>query len=911
MITLVEYSDSQGKLPPTGTVPVVITSGYGTRPGTITEIVRDWASVEVTIVPGDGDTNVGDHEIIILNDPTIGVKLARPNDPLSDPPEYKNHIYGPNWTNPINVEPQTGTSMGPQGYYDITRPETRGKNTSGTSTSREGVLSNLGAPRTRELLQSKSASPVGEAFHRLDEINPGECFRYRNRPSGVWKKISGLEKNENIVIKQDGTISVLPDGTKVVYIPSTPGGFPSPPSTKLGDLPPGAIFRTAPNGKLLTVRREVRKSVGGWGHTEPGYRAVVGKRGSGGYDETVMTDQLPVYIVSDEDATELTEALGDLPVGTEFRRIASNEILVVAERPESWDREPWIQKSHENDVPYLSEGSTFTRSLKKTERVFNLGNVKTRSVKLANDGAADDALIVRINRIRAKGDEITIVSDPHLSKGRLRVTVERNGQREYWMWDGNYWRGDLYRKRAPADVQVKLADDPEYVTVRDLVNQGRLRVGSEYWWSGITFSYLERVVEITDKTVTVSEVVRESSTGELDYSHAGVLDTDSDESCYRVIDTRPVPGSTFEIQLVPESQVKLAEDGDVFWRDLPVGTEVLYEVSGRSEIYTIITWDEYDTLPMSRSDFGPIDRDDWVPLRTSKGQSSLVAKTGEISKKSWLTVLSVPENVKLARELVTVDEITSPGEYEISYADVHYDVNVSPSSTPPSVLYIEVQMEQTGQWDWESQLIRRFWANSYDELEEKIYDAILGISHQSKSLFEAELESGSSGTSDKGIKLSAAVEVREKTTVDKIWYCPYCGEKIQEKSLYRDPEGNWFHRPCIDQGPIELPERETQLLYPLLSPEAGEWWYNQINGKSSATAVTAVSGSSQFHGKGVITPNFPSQKATRCEGTEETTEDVNPDAMMRISPQSVTTSKGRTPAGGRPNKIFGKPEHHF
>ena len=34
--------------------------------------------------------------------------------------------------------------------------------------------------------------------------------------------------------------------------------------------------------------------------------------------------------------------------------------------------------------------------------------------------------------------------------------------------------------------------------------------------------------------------------------------------------------------------------------------------------------------------------------------------------------------------------------------------------------------------------------------------------------------------------------------------CPHCKEEIKEKSTFFD--GNdWFHRPCKDKGPIELP----------------------------------------------------------------------------------------------------------
>lgn len=39
--------------------------------------------------------------------------------------------------------------------------------------------------------------------------------------------------------------------------------------------------------------------------------------------------------------------------------------------------------------------------------------------------------------------------------------------------------------------------------------------------------------------------------------------------------------------------------------------------------------------------------------------------------------------------------------------------------------------------------------------------------------------------------------------VDEPDVCEHCGKEILEKSLYCDPEGNWFHRSCMDKGPIK------------------------------------------------------------------------------------------------------------
>ena len=53
--------------------------------------------------------------------------------------------------------------------------------------------------------------------------------------------------------------------------------------------------------------------------------------------------------------------------------------------------------------------------------------------------------------------------------------------------------------------------------------------------------------------------------------------------------------------------------------------------------------------------------------------------------------------------------------------------------------------------------------------------------------------------------------VEEKTRTYEIWICPHCNKEIGEKELYCDKDGNDFHRPCIEKGPIELPKDDRVL----------------------------------------------------------------------------------------------------
>lgn len=50
------------------------------------------------------------------------------------------------------------------------------------------------------------------------------------------------------------------------------------------------------------------------------------------------------------------------------------------------------------------------------------------------------------------------------------------------------------------------------------------------------------------------------------------------------------------------------------------------------------------------------------------------------------------------------------------------------------------------------------------------------------------------------------VEVQEQLNKVEIWICPYCNKEIGEKELYCNDNDEWFHRPCLEKGPIVLPE---------------------------------------------------------------------------------------------------------
>lgn len=49
------------------------------------------------------------------------------------------------------------------------------------------------------------------------------------------------------------------------------------------------------------------------------------------------------------------------------------------------------------------------------------------------------------------------------------------------------------------------------------------------------------------------------------------------------------------------------------------------------------------------------------------------------------------------------------------------------------------------------------------------------------------------------------VKILKEETIE---ICPHCKEEIREKSMYFDGQ-NWFHRPCVNKGPICLAERNA------------------------------------------------------------------------------------------------------
>jgi hypothetical protein len=55
------------------------------------------------------------------------------------------------------------------------------------------------------------------------------------------------------------------------------------------------------------------------------------------------------------------------------------------------------------------------------------------------------------------------------------------------------------------------------------------------------------------------------------------------------------------------------------------------------------------------------------------------------------------------------------------------------------------------------------------------------------------------------------VQVKKRTSAHDVWICPHCGDEIDEKSLYRDVKGWYFHRPCFmkGKGSIRLPEKRA------------------------------------------------------------------------------------------------------
>ncbi len=51
--------------------------------------------------------------------------------------------------------------------------------------------------------------------------------------------------------------------------------------------------------------------------------------------------------------------------------------------------------------------------------------------------------------------------------------------------------------------------------------------------------------------------------------------------------------------------------------------------------------------------------------------------------------------------------------------------------------------------------------------------------------------------------IEAPVITQTKIIETKIDICPYCNTEIREKSVLYNGQ-HWFHRPCMDKGPIEF-----------------------------------------------------------------------------------------------------------
>jgi hypothetical protein len=52
---------------------------------------------------------------------------------------------------------------------------------------------------------------------------------------------------------------------------------------------------------------------------------------------------------------------------------------------------------------------------------------------------------------------------------------------------------------------------------------------------------------------------------------------------------------------------------------------------------------------------------------------------------------------------------------------------------------------------------------------------------------------------------------KRRNKVEETEYCPHCKEEIREKSMYCDPDGYEYHRPCQDKGPIGFNEGGRRL----------------------------------------------------------------------------------------------------
>ena len=64
-------------------------------------------------------------------------------------------------------------------------------------------------------------------------------------------------------------------------------------------------------------------------------------------------------------------------------------------------------------------------------------------------------------------------------------------------------------------------------------------------------------------------------------------------------------------------------------------------------------------------------------------------------------------------------------------------------------------------------------------------------------------------------KLTAKnVDIKTEVVYRNDWYCSHCKQQIQEKSLYSPDCITFYHRGCVDKGPIILPKRDEKLSPP-------------------------------------------------------------------------------------------------
>lgn len=112
------------------------------------------------------------------------------------------------------------------------------------------------------------------------------------------------------------------------------------------------------------------------------------------------------------------------------------------------------------------------------------------------------------------------------------------------------------------------------------------------------------------------------------------------------------------------------------------------------------------------------------------------------------------------------------------------------------------------------------WLTAPQAIEYGIADQILQKEDFTKSLNKEEITTKMfDGFMQKMVKKGTVEEPKQKEefipiveVVERLvsvfdWECPHCQQIIAEKSLYYDGK-NWFHRPCIDRGPVMFPKKE-------------------------------------------------------------------------------------------------------